>query len=151
MKINIDTNYKHLTRLALAFLIFPLALVMYAERAPAKGLVSISPMQANELIQKENNNENFVIIDIRTPREFKAGHVQGAILIDYYSKNFLNNMKALDKSKTYLMYCRSANRSTKAMGKIKNMGFTSLYNMRKGLKGWVKAGFPVYKDKKKLI
>jgi len=111
----------------------------------ASGLATISPKQANTLIQQEKGNPEFVLLDIRTPREFKAGHIEGAVLIDYYSQDFLRKMKGLDKNKTYLMYCRSANRSTRALSRIKDMGFKSFFNMDQGIIGWQKNGFPVVK------
>jgi rhodanese-related sulfurtransferase len=145
MKISIKSNYKLFMILSVSML---MAIMVLACTVKADGLSTISPKEAYNLIQNNKSNPDFVLIDIRTPQEFKSGHLKNAILIDYYSKDFLKKMKSLDKNKTYLIYCRSANRSTKTLKKIKNMKFTSLYNMGKGIKGWAKAGFPIYKDKK---
>ncbi len=58
-------------------------------RAAGKILQTISPDQANRLILDNKGNPDFLIIDIRTPGEFRTGHLEGAVLIDYYTKDFL--------------------------------------------------------------
>ena len=132
-------------RLTIFFLMTALVMVATGCAVETPGLQTISPKQANQLIQKENDNADFVIIDIRTPREFNSGHIKNAKLIDYYSKNFLKEMQQLDKNKIYLIYCRSANRSTKALSLIKNMGFKSFYNMDQGIVGWIKNEYKIVK------
>ena len=132
-------------RLTIFFLMTALVVVVTGCAAKVQGLQTISPKQANQLIQKEKDNADFVIIDIRTPLEFNSGHIENAKLIDYYSKNFLKEMQQLDKNKIYLIYCRSANRSTKALTLIKNMDFKSLYNMDQGIVGWIKNEYKIVK------
>ncbi len=108
-------------------------------------LKTISPKEASDLIAKHKNNADFIILDVRTPREFKSGHIEKAILLDYYSKTYTDELTRLDKTKTYLIYCRSGNRSGKTLNLIKNMGFSRVYNMDKGINGWRSKGFPVTK------
>ena len=108
-------------------------------------LKTISPAEASDLIAKHKNNADFIILDVRTPREFKSGHIEKAILLDYYSKTYTDELKRLDKTKTYLIYCRTGNRTGKTLKMIKNMGFSRVYNMAKGIKGWRSKGFPVTK------
>ncbi|MBW2249424.1 MAG: rhodanese-like domain-containing protein [Deltaproteobacteria bacterium] len=108
-------------------------------------LKTISPKEASDLIVKHKNNPDFIILDVRTPREFKSGHIEKAILLDYYSKMYTEELKRLDKTKTYLIYCRSGNRTGKTLNLIKDMGFSRVYNMDKGIKGWRSKGFPVTK------
>ncbi len=132
-------------RLGVFFLMAAVIILAYTGNLKAASLETISPKAANALVQNEKTNPDFVILDIRTPREYKAGHLEGAALIDFYSNDFLKKMRALDKSKTYLMYCRSANRSTKALKLVKNMGFTSLYNMGQGINGWRQHGYAIVK------
>ncbi len=108
-------------------------------------LVTISPKEAHTIIEKMTGDKNFVILDIRTPKEYKAGHISNAVLLDYYSKTFVDKLKLLDKDKTYLIYCRSANRSGKTLEIIKNMGFKKVYNMGRGIKGWLKSGYQLVK------
>ena len=147
IKTSVNTNaaYDRIARLTASFLMAALVIAIFVGAAKAGGLSTISPVKANLLIHKERGNPAFVILDIRTPREFKAGHIEGAELIDFYSKDFLKKMRALDKNKIYLIYCRSANRSSKTLQMIKDMGFTSLYNMDRGIKGWRQKGFTIVK------
>ena len=100
---------------------------------------------ASDLIAKHKNNTDFIILDVRTPQEFNNGHIEKAILLDFYSKTYTDGLKRLDKSKTYLIYCRSGNRSGKTLDLIKNMGFSQVYNMDQGIRGWRSMGFPVFK------
>ena len=108
-------------------------------------LKTISPKEASDLIAKHKNNADFIIIDVRTPREFKSGHIEKAILLDYYSKTYTDELKRLDKTKTYLIYCRTGNRTGKTLTLIRNMGFSRVYNMAQGIRGWRSKGFPVTK------
>ncbi len=129
----------------LIFILFISAFVVIAVTGRAAGniLKNISPDQTNRLILDNKENPDFLIIDIRTPKEFRTGHLEGAVLIDYYAKNFLKKMDALDKTKTYLIYCRSANRSTRALNLIADMGFAEMYNMAQGIVGWSRKGFKI--------
>lgn len=120
-------------------------LLVFAASASGASLLTISAREANALILKEKSNTDFVILDIRTPTEFNQGHIQGAILIDFYAKDFLKKMNLLNKQKTYLIYCRSGNRSGKTLNLIKNLGFESMYNMGQGIIGWKKNGYTLVK------
>jgi rhodanese-related sulfurtransferase len=86
---------------------------------------------------------NTVILDVRTAGEFSQGKIPGAILIDIHSSNFKDQVTRLDKSKTYLIYCRSGNRSAKACEIMSKLGFEKCFNLKHGIKGWVKNNKPV--------
>jgi len=73
-----------------------------------------------------------VIVDVRTPEEFVAGHLQGAVNLDVSAATFDSQIAALDKDVVYAVYCRSGNRSTIAVGKMSDAGFTNLFNFNKG-------------------
>jgi phage shock protein E len=77
-----------------------------------------------------------VILDVRTPAEFAAGHIEGAINIDAESGRFAEEIKSLDDTKTYAIYCRSGRRSALAADAMLDAGFTSLYNLDNGLLAW---------------
>lgn len=65
-------------------------------------------------------------IDVRTPEEFAEGHVDNALNVDWYAPTFDAQISKLDKAKTYVIYCRSGNRSAQAVAHMKELGFTSL-------------------------
>jgi len=111
---------------------------------------NITPEKAHSLIQlyREGcpcNRGNFVIIDVRTPEEYTEGHIENAINLNYYSKTFEDKLDKLDKSKTYLIYCRSARRSGMALDTMKQLGFTKVYHMLGGIIQWKAEGFPTIK------
>lgn len=67
-----------------------------------------------------------IIIDVRTPQEFSTGHLDGAINIDLSASDFTERITALDASATYVVYCRSGNRSAQAVTAMKGLGFTEI-------------------------
>ncbi len=69
-----------------------------------------------------------VAIDLRTPAEFAAGHLDGAINIDVQSADFDARVSELDPAGTYFVYCRSGNRSGQAIGRMQSLGFDDLTN-----------------------
>ena len=81
-----------------------------------------------------------VLLDVRTPAEFASGHLPGALNIDVESADFSKSIAALDRSKTYAVYCRSANRSKVAMTAMKRAGFTKLFDLAGGINAWQSAG-----------
>jgi rhodanese-related sulfurtransferase len=87
--------------------------------------------------------QGIVTLDVRTPGEFNEGHIEGAQLIDFQSGNFENEIAALDKTKTYAVYCRSGNRSGQAVKVMREAGFNNLYNLNGGVIDWANAGLPL--------
>lgn len=86
-----------------------------------------------------------VLLDVRTPEEFAAGHIPGAINLDWNSPDFAKKVAELDKGKTYLVNCAAGGRSAKACGAMNKLNFTHCYNLEGGFKAWDKAGKPVEK------
>ncbi len=103
----------------------------------------ISPHEAFTSLQNNTGNPDFVILDIRTAEEFESGYIEDAINLDYYNENFRTNLDLLDKGKTYLIYCRSANRTGKTMPIMQELGFEEVYNMSGGINDWKDQGLPV--------
>ncbi len=81
-----------------------------------------------------------VVVDVRTPAEYAAGHIDGAVNIDVEAPTFDAEIAKLDKNATYAVYCHSGRRSglaTDAMGKA---GFTHVYNLSGGIADLASAG-----------
>ncbi len=106
----------------------------------------ITCKQALLLIQKHKLDTNFVILDVRTLAEFKSGHIEGAINIDYKSADFQENIGQLDKNKAYLVYCKAGVRSAYSIGIMKNLNFNNLYHLFEGIKMWINNGYITVKD-----
>ncbi len=81
-----------------------------------------------------------LLLDVRTPEEFAAGHIEGARNIDINGGNFEELVGALDKKVPYALYCRSGNRSGTALGIMKGLGFTSTYHLGGGIGAWTQSG-----------
>ena len=105
-------------------------------------IVDVSVSQAFQLIQENKDHTDFIIIDVRTAGEHTEGYIEDAILIDISGPNFEAEINKLDKEATYLVYCRSGNRSSQATNIMKNLGFQTVYNMTGGFREWQSAGYP---------
>lgn len=84
-----------------------------------------------------------ITLDVRTPAEFNESHIEGALLVDFQSGNFENQIASLDKNQTYAVYCRSGNRSGQAVKVMSDAGFTKLYNLDGGVIDWANSGLPL--------
>ena len=103
---------------------------------------SIDSKEAYGLIKADSN---IAILDVRTAKEFADGHVAEAVNIDVNQADFAQKIDQLDRSKTYIVYCRSGRRSSKAVGILATKGFKNLYNVSDGFVGWNKNGLPFEK------
>lgn len=101
--------------------------------------------EAHALTQNNQNNPDFVIIDIRTADEYANGYIETAINLDYYSADLKDELDKLDKNKTYLIYCRTARRSGLALDIMRELGFIEVYNMVGGITQWEAEGLPIVK------
>jgi rhodanese-related sulfurtransferase len=103
-----------------------------------------SSTSTNDLSVSEFSNKvaetGVITLDVRTPGEFNEGHIEGALLVDFQSGNFENEIASLDKSKTYAVYCRSGSRSGQAVKVMSEAGFTNIYNLNGGVIDWANAG-----------
>ena len=108
-------------------------------------LKKITTQEAYALIQENKGNENFVILDVRTPEEIANGAIENSIKIDYYSDTFREEIDELDKENTYLVYCRSGVRSGEATKLMEELGFQKVYDMPGGFSQWEAEDLPFVK------
>jgi rhodanese-related sulfurtransferase len=83
-----------------------------------------------------------VVLDVRTKKEFDAGHIPGAINLDVNAADFQQQVAKLDTNKVYLVHCAAGVRSARACDKMSQMGFGHLFDLEPGFRGWEKAGKP---------
>ena len=84
-----------------------------------------------------------VILDVRKADEFAEGHIKGAILIDQFQSDFVEQAQAkLPKEKAIAIYCRSGRRSANAAGKLADVGYKCV-NLKGGILAWKEAKMPV--------
>ncbi len=94
---------------------------------------TVSQNKFQRLLKKKNT----ILLDVRTEVEYKAGHIPGSLQIDFLkTEDFKKQVAVLDKSKPYLLYCRSGKRSKDAMSVMKEMGFTKLFDLQGGFNSW---------------
>ena len=77
------------------------------------------------------------LVDVRTAKEYKNGHIENAINIDFYNKRvFEDAFNTLNKEQPVYLYCRSGARSMKAARKLVDMGFSKIYDLEGGYRRW---------------
>ena len=115
------------------------------QETPTRIIENITPPGAFTLIQDNEDNPDFVILDVRTQEEFAGGYMEDAINLDYYSETFRDGLNKLDKDKKYLIYCRSGGRSGNALNIMVELDFIEVYNMSGGIIIWDAEGLPTVK------
>ncbi len=83
---------------------------------------------------------NVQLIDVRTPDEYKAGHILNAKNINFYDADFKAQMDKLDKSKPIAVYCGVGGRSGKASTILTQLGFKTIYDLQGGMTAWKAKG-----------
>ena len=101
-------------------------------------------LSVEEFASMTDDKKN-VILDVRTPAEFQAGHIPGAVNLDLSTSDFQAKAALLDRSKVYLVHCASGIRSARACDMLKHLDFPNLYNLPAGFRAWSKAGHPIEK------
>ncbi|MDM8005207.1 MAG: rhodanese-like domain-containing protein [Phycisphaerae bacterium] len=111
------------------------------------GYLSITPTEAQALIQSHLDDPNFIILDVRGGDEFAAGHIEGALSLCVLCSDpaFRAGLADFDRSSTILVYCRTGRRSANASSIMASEGFTNVYNMTGGIVEWQNLGLPVVK------
>jgi phage shock protein E len=89
------------------------------------------------------DDPDVVVLDIRTPAEVAQARLPGAMAIDYYDPTFAQQIEQLDRDATYLMYCRSGNRSSGARALMSQLGFRDVVDVNGGIIEWANAGLPI--------
>lgn len=111
--------------------------------AQSDGINVLSP---KDFIEQAKADTTSIILDVRTPGEYKEEHLAGAQQLDFLNTSaFEAGIKQLDKSHTYYVYCRSGKRSHNACIKMKKQGF-KVFDMEGGILNWKKLGMPTTKE-----
>ena len=95
-------------------------------------------------------DSSVVILDVRKADEFAESHIKGAILIDQFQSDFVEQAQAkLPKEKTIAIYCRSGRRSANAAGKLADVGYKCI-NLKGGILAWKEANMPVITSEQEM-
>lgn len=92
------------------------------------------------------NNNNIIILDVRTPQEIANGFIDGASFANVMDPGFEDKINLMNKDATILVYCKSGGRSSKAAKILKANGFTDIYNLNGGMGAWESDGLPTVTD-----
>jgi rhodanese-related sulfurtransferase len=102
----------------------------------------ISPTETLQMIQKHSQDQNFVVLDVKTEQEYIKNHLPASMLIDFFSPSFKDDLFRLDKNKIYIVICKMGVRSEIAMNLMKKMGFKEVYNVLGGDDRWFAEEIP---------
>jgi len=91
----------------------------------------VSPDEASEIL--EDPPANLTVLDVRTPEEFATGHLEGAVLLDFYSEDFATELADLDRDTPYVLYCRSGNRSGQTRAMMTSLEFADVADVDGGI------------------
>lgn len=89
-----------------------------------------------QVFKSKISNSTVQLVDIRSPQEFKLGHIKNAKNINFFSRNFKDEIDQLDRMKPLYIYCRSGSRSRKAAYVLERMGFEEIYDLQGGILRW---------------
>ncbi len=99
---------------------------------------SISTIRIVEFLEKKNHGA--IVIDIRTPEEIQHGKIANALEIDCSRADFSSHLMKLDRSKSYLIYCRSGYRSSQVLELFRTLQFQDVHDLGGGIGEWVRTG-----------
>jgi rhodanese-related sulfurtransferase len=117
----------------------------------------LCPSECRDLIERlscsqcgdtslDSDKRCLVILDVRTPQEYRSGHLNGSINLDFRSTSFADELVVLDRSKPYLVYCRTGVRSGRAATLMKSLGFREIYDLTGGIAEWQREGFGIVSE-----
>jgi len=137
--------------LILALAVMPLAADEPKAAPPAAeskdGVKHVDAAGAKRLLDESaaKKDGKVVVLDVRTPDEYKAGHIAGSTNIDFSAADFAAKVAKLDKDKTYVVHCQRGGRSTRSLETFQKLGFKSIVHLDGGMAGWKEAKLPVEK------
>ncbi|MGH1386199.1 rhodanese-like domain-containing protein [Kordia sp.] len=91
------------------------------------------------------SNQEVILLDVRTPKEVAQGKIKrNALEADFFEDDFIEKITSqLPKDKDVYVYCRSGKRSGKTVTKLRELGYSKIYNVEGGIKAWKAKGFEI--------
>ncbi|TVQ84490.1 MAG: hypothetical protein EA393_14430 [Bacteroidetes bacterium] len=126
------------------FLFLSLFLILYSYTAPSQNnaAIQVNSQEFNQLISESEG----VLLDVRTEREFKNGHIEDAGQLNFYSRSFRRSLLLLPKDQPIYLYCNTGWRSDIAASFLIRNGYSRVYNLEHGIMEWEQADLPVTVD-----
>ena len=114
--------------------------------APVAKVGEVKNVTPEEVVKLIKENPKTLVLDVRTPEEFAAGHIAGATNADIMNDDFAQKIAKLAKDQPVVVHCGSGTRSAKALPTIVQQKFPVIYHMNGGFTAWKAAGKPVEKQ-----
>lgn len=115
------------------FLLNLFSLVLACTTSQPTSLEVVSSADFEALIR---NQKNTLVLDVRTPAEFNAGHISNAEILDFKQADFKSKLMQYKSQDTILVYCRSGNRSHQAAKLMQEIGISKIYELDGGYLAW---------------
>lgn len=112
--------------------------------AQSKGL-TVKHVDAQGAYALLSSNPTVTVLDIRSPKEIRDGHIDGAVFANFFDEDFEQQLTRLDRNKPYIVHCKGGGRSTKALTVLEDLGFTDITHMDGGLDDWKRDALPLTK------
>lgn len=122
-------------------------LLLGSGESAAAGFRETTPAEASATLESRRGTPGFVLLDVRTPAEFAEERIDGSVNLDFQSRSFRDDLGKLDREATYLLYCRSGNRSGKALVVMKELGFRDVIHLSAGIVQWKEKGLPTVRGR----
>lgn len=101
---------------------------------------SVVTLDAQEFATKSKAG---TVLDVRTADEVAQGKIEGALEIDFYSPDFLDQVNQISKDQEVYLYCAVGARSEEAARLLIQQGYTKVYHLQGGIQGWAQQGLPI--------
>ncbi len=128
------------TQMIVVFAVVVLAAAAYYFMQTGSGDSDYGNVDVGEARDLIGEKGELVVLDVRTVSEYESGHLEGAINIPVEALS--GRLSELNPNDELLVYCRTGNRSTTAVGILKENGYDRIYHMDGGIVAWENAGFP---------
>lgn len=119
-----------------------LFLISFTAMTQAQKIIQITSTEVSSLLDKD---KKWIVLDVRTPAEFKEGHIKNAVNIDINADDSHQKIDKLNKKAKYIVHCRSNHRSAAAVEYMSKQGFKTIYQMSDGYTGWSTNKQPIEK------
>lgn len=87
----------------------------------------------------QNDIKNGILLDVRTPEEYRQGHLESALNINWFDSDFEYQFENFNKDKTIYVYCMKGGRSAKAKNKLLALGFNEVIDLEGGYDAWLRS------------
>ena len=125
--------------LALMLIFLGLTTAACQQKISEEAIVLLNPEEYKQAIAEKN----IQLVDIRTLKEYKGGYIKNAKNIDFYAKDFVQQMSVLDKKKPVYIYCHSGGRSNRASYRLIKAGFSKVVDLKGGITAWKNKQLPL--------